>query len=273
MRRGGWRALLALVCAGAVSCGAIQRYARRHALYHADGAELARVRAFSEEVARAIASHATATLTPRLDPDGRKALLTFAANLAYENSAEIKQWVDLAVMAVFLVMAAGVMAKSCPIEDEDIERGIDWLVHKVQAAAAAELGDVAPDLRRDGGLELLAARIQNRGGVRALAERLQALEGTVSGCRFDGAPVSFRAWLIRHASWGLAESSHTFRDWKGRIDQVHFAHLACDGQDGLLVLTSYRGALELAEWRFVPSSEWPAIARRIARAEQRLAAP
>jgi hypothetical protein len=200
-----------------------------------------------------------------VDPEGRKALLVFAASLAFEKSEKLQGYVELATLAVTFVIAVAVLGKSCAVDltdSESFHRGARWLLERIEAEVAKELGGFGLGAG-PGGLDQALKDLRNPMGPAQVADRFLAAKGTVTGCRMDGPPWAFRAWLLKHESWKYAERSKTFSAWKERIDKVFVPHLACDGQDALLVLTSYGAGLMLADWRFFPSSEWPALQKRL----------
>jgi hypothetical protein len=262
------RPIAVLMLVALSACGWIKSYARSHALYHPTGQEAADIAAFVTELGAAIERGDTSSLQGRLDPDGRKALIVFAANLAFEDSAKIKGYVELGAMAVVVAMGVEALAKSCPVDTLDLTRGLDWLLDRIRLAAAQDLGSLLPELGSRGGLDALAERFQRGTRPGALEERLRDVAGSARGCRYVEPTLSFRAWLLEHETWSHAEMSHTFRAWKERIERVHAAHLACDGQDALVILTSYGGPLQLADWHFFPSAQWPSVQARLDQLER-----
>jgi hypothetical protein len=84
-------------------------------------------------------------------------------------------------------------------------------------------------------------------------------------CHFERVLVSYRAWLVRYAEWGLAETSKSFQYWKKRIDKVHLVEMSCRDGEELLIESSYGGSLMLSAWRFFPREEWRLVEPKLAR--------
>jgi hypothetical protein len=244
--------------------------------YLPTGEERGEVERASEAFVRRVERRDSAGIVADVDFDARKALVVFAASLAFEKRARIRA-------AVSEVEAMVVLAIAFTLLGDDFERwepGIDEAGRRASGVMSEvlerEWGITADQLEssRDGQSALEGLVTQLRSPKEAQAARAAAsLDGLhLTDCRVIGPFVSYRLGLLRHTRWAHADTSRTFVAWKARVQRLHLVELGCTEQRGFVLLSTEDGrpAPRVVLWRFFSPAQHAQVSTKLRAA---LAAP
>ena len=199
----------------------------------------------------------TGAVAGMMDPEGRKAMLLIAHDVAGQKS-EAARAIDALALGIMIGMAFGA-------EDAELidfaEKGLEYFKPRMESELATSLlakgsaSKLLPDLVAD---------MKDRPEVRRPKLAASFIAGLPSGCRTATPIVSYNASILDHIDYDWAKESTTFDGWKARVRAMHLVRVDCAEKIGLWVMSSYADETpRLAAWHYFTPAQWAKLEPKI----------